>query len=118
MRSWRTISISPLPPDWVTVWGCNDSTFWTQACPALLLQEEIDGNEDPPETRVVPVCSDGSLLTDPDYQGMELYMTTTRDNWEKNKAEAEEDVSRACARDQRVDAQEDCRRRGCWGSVG
>lgn len=89
MAYWRTISVSPLPPGWVTVWENEDGTFWTEPCPALLLQELDNQNDPPPDTRVVPACSVEGVFefTDPDER-CGLHTTTTADEWERNKPDA------------------------------
>ncbi len=39
VEQWETVAVTALPPDWRNVYGNDDGSVFTSACPALLLQE-------------------------------------------------------------------------------
>jgi len=38
---WQTCAVTALPTGWVNVYKSQDGTWWTEPCPAILVQEKV-----------------------------------------------------------------------------
>lgn len=96
MTEWTDVAFTALPLGWMNYYRRPDGTYWSVACPGMLLQERhINGER---ETRVTPATSDEGFVVPADDKlaasGDAYCTTTTVEQWAQWRAERD-DAQRA-----------------------